>query len=115
MIREKANFYQSYNNIAENPIDPTIGWWYTWNTSPNKWAFGAAEEQALLPNSHYWPIWAWPDDNPRSDGQNPEILASAESYFGWWNEPYGENQANITPTASLDLWERLLINYHLSC
>ena len=59
----------------------------------------------MLPDSHYWPIWAWPDGNPRNNDQNPEILAVAENYFGWWNEPYGANQANISAIETIELWD----------
>ena len=57
---QQHKFYETYNTIWNNATNPTIGWFYTWNTGPNEWAFKNNYAQYLVPESHYWPIYAYP-------------------------------------------------------
>ena len=41
---KQHHYYKTYNTIWNNPSDfnteePTIGWFYVWNTGVNRWAF----------------------------------------------------------------------------
>ena len=36
------------------------------------------------------------------------MLEAAENYFGWFNEPYGENQANISANDTVQHWDQFM-------
>ena len=124
---QQHNYYKVYNTIWNNATDPTIGWFYTWNTGPNEWAFKNDNAAYLVPESHYWPIYAYPPcselTHPTTgDGTcNPATCndddtctgnrysyspygAYAEDYLGIFNEPYGSSQAHWSPNSTLAIW-----------
>ena len=83
----------------------------------------------MVPESHYWPIYAYPpcsetthpvtgdgscnpetcnDDNSCTGNrysENQGYGSYAEEYLGILNEPYGSNQADWTGNNTLAIWE----------
>ena len=55
------------------------------------------------------PIWAYPPGMADSRPQSDEVLVFAENFFGWYNEPYGDTQSNLTAAEVTATWSDLMV------
>ena len=126
--------YSKYDTVYTNQNgDHTIGWMYTWDVGHNRWSFNDEFAGILGYDNHFLPMYAYPlcseaTDTAMGDGSCDDTICTTNGdpqcthekgrtrqntiqangygskWFAYFNEPYGSDQADVTPAGAFLKW-----------
>ena len=127
---KQDQIYATYDTYTlPQTDDPTIGWFYNWDYGYFKWSWN--NDLKLNYDSYFLPMYAYPfcseeTDKIMGDGTCDDATCNentcthhkgnsksetkmaegfGEKYFAYFNEPYGEEQAGVTPEGARKKWD----------